>query len=533
MEVSKIASLLSGSEKQYIIGSLNKEIEDELLKTIVYIINDDHSNVSSNTAKLFLEKKIVPVAKLNNGSPTIIVFKEKYNMITEVKLDRSNILSEIVPELGGIKYIASKISNDTSENLSNIENITVSQVLYFLQEQYYKLDPFLGTRKDGIFFDNGKVIAATNLAPSHRVHNGYVYLDSSLGLKNNAKRVSQKIARSAFEQIKEDVDGALVNQNTSIYLVVSSVIVDIVMPFFTPNISFSTNNKDDFELIKNGFFRNIFGYIKDLTGSSYDFIEASISTSSSPILMNNATKEVLELAEYQYRKKTFKKKKSHNNSYFTEKMSPVFIHSDKAIPGFLHIEAVVSSGLLDGIYAGKNTSMMSSIISHVVSNKDKIIQLTSLVRKQFQDEIRNSILSNSSGLYYVFETVLPALVLHSLLYSSNSVLSLLKQMIINHTNKSILKRNEVLSFVKKDKKKIFNMIYGDSREVIMVGIDIEDIVKSLDLVSINKKSLLEFLSSNSIKLIERSAFRNYKTKEENKTMLSISNKNDNLTFFLI
>lgn len=529
IETAKIGSILSEKEKKFIMNGLSSKIDDKLLNAVEYILDEDNTDISNKIHKFMLDKGVFPVSKNYSSSPELVFYVKSLKKTIVVPIDRSNILSIIIPELGGIRLIIKKLSIEDPSGPGNSENAVLTRILYFMQEIYRSVPYHNGDKQFGIFLYD-EIISNISKSTEGIVSNGNVFVNSGKNIHIPKKKTIQKSAVSSIESFKDFASESIDNINTASIIMYSSILNHIIKPMYALNILFNTNDNISFEMIKRGLLSSNFGYYNDMCLSDSKSIVKKIYSSTAPTLISGASTEILEIAESPYNSLISVRNRYGNDSTIQNNIGSIFVYGSSHMKynSFAKISIKTSQSILDNIYESSKNEKTGNILTYISGNYEKAIDISNRIRKEFSSDIKGTILSSNALAYAEMEKLLPSMVMIEMLYGKTDYKIHLRQIIANHMNKISLTKTGILEYANKSGSRI-GIMSSAEKKLILYSFCIDEAVNDIKMFCITPVDIISFIEKE-FRTISGDTAHNYKL--ENGGIYNV-NKKKNIVEFVV
>lgn len=494
-DLSRVVSLLQKKDRDYILTAVKGKINDDLYYTVEYGAAAESDSITRKLEEIFIKKNIYICTRNFLSQPAIYYYIASNNTAKRIPTDKHNISSVLIPELGGMQYLNSRIFGDSVVDSSS-ENAIVNVVQQFVAQKYSGLHQHRGVYFGGVYCENGSVVKALKGRPTERTKNGIIFLNSDIDINIKGARTLLKTVKTGIDLSSERLSDSIENIHTAIWIIMSAPLLQIVSPIFSTNVNFILPEGSNFTLIKKSLFENEIKYYTD--GNSFDdmSIKKTLCMSMSPVVVKDASIGIIKHCSKQYMSEEVDK-----NGIVRKKISSLYNFSEKKNDYFLNIKIESGKGPLNNLYSKKTGISNSDFISFFGESPSKTRQAVFEIRKIFQDMIKNSIVENSSMGYYYFEMLLPAITAYYRIFGGSNIKSFIQQLFINHTQMITVTESEFISWAKSKSHKY--EIQGRKVDICVFS------EKDLKHKLVNKTSVSNLIATK-IKTLSDNTLHNYK-----------------------
>lgn len=430
IDIARVASTMNNINRSIVIDAISVDISGdivELLKPYIEGSNDDYiariTELVSNRNIEFTSR----IIRLNGDNSSIRFYNKEMKYYKDFNVDKNGIMNELVPELGGFRFIASYcgINNDNiPSGFNTVESFILYAILKVVHAEFASLPVFDRFYGSGIHKMGEKVVfnskhGVYGLGGRHSF-GGVLFNPSDIDVRLPKTRPTKNSASSVIKELEEKMSGfvstADKRHTLSAILLASSSVVPILSRANKPIVAIygaGLYTRDGLrQRIFNGCFRN-----SNVVNTESDFVLKTIADGSTSFIvsdLNRFTQKTLKkLASERFGTETVNRFKNTDSTVKTINTAPIFVFSED--PWLIEESIVFNFPARVSSEAGSflyDTDDISSIlISYCMNNHKKIVA----IEDKFVQKIRKKLnLKNMSSKHpYVdfFEKILAGMCL--------------------------------------------------------------------------------------------------------------------------
>ncbi len=430
IDIAKYVSSFPSSSKDLYLQSISSDLRDDVvsvLKPYIYGDNSDHDMIILDMIENENVELCSRTLKMNNESSGIVIYNKRLKFFKEFSIERSSIANELIPDMGGIRMIASRcsISSDmVPSGYSSIDTYIISMVLKSIQRIVGTL-PITGrTYSSGVnIVGNTSFYAHTGgvygLKGKHSIL-GNLITGGSISPNIPNVKLTKKAANDSLAKIINTCKEYITHDNDEFKyfgaLLVSSLVSPLLMKSNKFTIGIVGANKYSMDGIIYSVFNGVFKNSRILNTDS-DFVVGKAIDGSTSILVTERKKSISgfidNTAAERYGTVTESRNRNLDMVISSVNTSPIvtfgdleWIIDDTVIFNFTAKTFNSSEGrLLEYI------DQSGGIASYVMANRKKLLKFEDDFITMAKKNMRSGKISNKNSYLDFFEKILPAMCL--------------------------------------------------------------------------------------------------------------------------
>ncbi len=403
IDISRVISGMNKINRGIILDSISSDISGDVIDLIKPYIDGSDDNYISRISELINNKNIEFVARivrLNGDTSSIRFYNRDMQYYKDFNVDRNGIINELVPEMGGFRFIASYCGvnkDNIPSGFSTIESFILYAILKVVHGEFGVLPVFDRFYGSGVHRVMGKVVfnskgSVYGLNGKHSF-GGVLFNANNVDVTLSKTRPTRATASEAIRRFAVKMNGFISTADRrgelAAILIASSAVVPLLDRGNKPIMAVYDSGlytKDGLiQKIFNGCFRNA-----NIVNTESDFVIKNIADGSTSFLvseLNQYTKKILvKLASERYGTETISRFRNTDSTIKTINTAPIFVFSEKpwvideAI--VFNFPARVSSEAGSFLYDTDDISNI--IISYSINSYKKI----KTAENKFVDDVR-------------------------------------------------------------------------------------------------------------------------------------------------
>lgn len=430
IDIAKYVSCFSNVEKDMYLAGISSDIPDDIIDMMKPYIEGDDDTHEAKIAALIDDENIELCArtvKINGESSSIIFYNKRMKYFKEFNIDRTGIVNEFIPDIGGYRYISKYCGIDRGKaptGHSSVDNYIVSLVTKVIHREFSTLPVFRGSRSSGAHYIGEVPVFATRDtvfgANGKHAVDGIIFDDVDIDVHIPKIKPTKRQVKQSIQNIVDASAGFVTSEKNEYEYFALMIASSVVLPFVHRANKFVATIVGANNYIEDGMKYRIFsGVMKNsrVINTDSDYVVKKIVDGSSSILVTNMKKslsKVLEItAKERFGSIHSSRIKASENIKTTINTSPLFVFTDKE---WLIDDAVIFNFYPRAINSPDSRlydfNDESGIIAHyMIKNIKKIQQAEEKFIKYAKKVIRTDRVVDKNSYIDFFEKILPAMCL--------------------------------------------------------------------------------------------------------------------------
>jgi hypothetical protein len=430
IDVAKSMSMFTPVEKDMFLTGISSDIPIDIIDMVKPYIDGGDDDHETKIYKLIDDGNIELCArnvKISGDSSSIIFYNKRMKYFKEFTIDRSGIVNEFIPDIGGFRYISTYcgIGRDKApKGYSSVDSYITAVVTRVIHREFSTLPVYTGSRSSGVHLIDGVPVMAYGdsvfgLNGKHSI-GGVIIEGSSTNVIVPKTKPTKRQVVSYLSDIVESSKGFIVSENNEYEYFALMMASSIVLPFVSKANKFTATIVGANNYIRDGIIYRIFNGIfsnSRVVSTDSDYVIKSIADGSSSILVTDLkreTKNTIEsIAKERFGSEHLSRVRAYDPIKVTINISPIVVFSDS---DWIIDDSVVFnfrprvSNVSDSrLYEYGDVS--GSIASYVFSNIKKIAQIEEKFISKARMIIKSDKIVDKNSYMDFFEKILPAMVL--------------------------------------------------------------------------------------------------------------------------
>lgn len=430
IDIARVVASMNKINRGIVIDAISADISGDvvdMLKTYIDGSNDDYIAKISELINNKDVEFVARIVRLNGDSSSIRFYNKKMRYFKDFNVDKNGIINELVPELGGFRFIASYCGinkDNTPSGFKTIDAFILYVILKVVHGEFGNLPLFDRFYGSGVHRIGEKIVfnaknEVHGLSGRHSF-DGVLFNASNIDVVLPKSRYTKSNASSAIDNLAERLKGFISSADNRHKLASIMIASSSIMPMLDRGnkaiISIygaGLYTKDGFkQRIFRGCFRNANVVktdsdfvIKDMTDGSTSFVVSDL---------NNKTRDILtKLASERFGTETTNRFRNTDSTVKTINTAPLFVFSDE--PWIIEESFVFNFPARVGSEAGSflyDTDDISSIIiQYAINNYKKVKAAEDKFVSKMRKKLNSKDLNSRHPYVDFFEKILPGMCL--------------------------------------------------------------------------------------------------------------------------
>jgi len=430
IDIARVASAMTKVHKSVLIDNISKDISGEVIELVKPYIDGSDDNHVAKISELTIKSNLEfcsRVIRLNGDPSSIRFFNKKMKYYKDFNVDRNGVLNDLIPELGGFRYIAS-FCNISSDNVpagyTSVDSFIIYAILKVVQSEFGSLPVFDRFYGDGIHSIFDKIVFNSSdgvhgLDGKHG-YNGVLLQPADIDVKIPKLRATKQSTESAISEIVDAfsgfVSGSEDRDMLAAVLTASSLVVPILKNANKPVMAIYGCGPYTMDGAKKKIFNGVFKNAHVVNTDS-DFVIKNIADGSSCMLvttMNKSINKVLnKLATERFGSETISRFKNTDNVVKTTNTAPILVFTEEM---WLIDESIVfnfpaRASSEAGSFLYEDDDVSGTIASFVMSNEKKLLSLEEKFVAKVKKELKKKKMTSKHPYVDFFEKILASMCL--------------------------------------------------------------------------------------------------------------------------
>ena len=425
IDMSVACSYMSKIHRGVLIDSISKDISGDVIDLIKPYIDGSNDDYISRISELISRKNIELVSRmirLNGDASSIRLYNKKMGYFKDFNVDKTGVMNELIPELGGFRFIAS-YSDLNRDNIpsgfATIEAFIIYAILKIVHGEFGNLPVFDRFCKDGVHMLGDNIVFSSKhdvygLGGKHS-YDGVLFTKAEIDVSLPKTRASRASASTAIDiiatQLKGFISSADDMNKLAAILLASSVAVPVLTRANKPLISIYGAGQYTKDGAKQKIFKGCFRNARVINTDS-DFVVKNISDGGTSILvsdLNSSTQKILtKLGSERLGTETTSRFRNTDTTMRTINTSPILVFSNK--PWIIdesivfNFPARVSSEAGSFLYDTEDVS--AALVSFVMHGHKKIAAIEDKYVAKIRKKLKKKNLNSKHPYIDFFEKIL-------------------------------------------------------------------------------------------------------------------------------
>jgi len=430
IDISRIISRMNTVNRGVVLDSLSKLLPQDIVDLVKPYIDGSDNNYISKISELINNKNIElssRIVRLNGDSSLIRFYNKDMKYFKDFNLDKNGIMNELIPEIGGVKYIASYCGVN-KENIpagyNTIESFVVNMVMKVVHSEFAALPVFDRFYGPGVHRIGDKIVynskhGVYGLGGRHSF-GGVLFSPSSTDVRIPKTRPTKNTVVSAISQIVKSVEGFIPSADRLNEIFAILISSSAVLPVLKRANKSTLSVYGAGTYTKNGMIRKVFeGCFRNsiFMNTESEFVLKKIADGTTSILVSditNKTEKILKkLSIERFGTETISRFKNTDSTIKSINTTPIVVFSESPIiieesmifnfPARISSEA--DSFLVD------TDDMSHVIISFVMNSHKKLIAAENKFVSAVLKKLSKKRLDSKHPYVDFFEKILPGMCL--------------------------------------------------------------------------------------------------------------------------
>lgn len=430
IDIARIVSKMNTISRGMVLDAVSKIIPQDIVDLIKPYIDGSDNNYVMKISELINNKHIEltsRIVRLNGDSSLIRFYNKDMKYFKDFSLDKNGIMNELVPEIGGVKYIASYCGvngENIPSGFSTIESFIVSTVMKVIHSEFAALPVFDRFYGAGVHKIGDKIVynskhGVYGLGGRHSF-GGVLFSASDTDVMIPKTRPTKNTASAAISRIVESVNGFIPSADgmSELFaiLVASSAVLPVLNRANKPILSVYGAGV----YTKNGMIRRVFeGRFRNskCLNTDSEFVVKKSADGSTAVLVSELTpkteKILRKLSLERYGTETISRFKNTDSTIKSINTSPIVVFSqspwliDESM--VFNFPARVSSEASAYLVDADDVSHI--LISFVMNSLKKILSAESKFVSAVLKKLNKKRLDSRHPYVDFFEKILPGMCL--------------------------------------------------------------------------------------------------------------------------
>ncbi len=430
IDIARVASGMNKVNRGIIIDSISTSISGDIVELLKPYINGSNDDYIVKISELINNKDIEFVARivrLNGDSSSIRFYNKKMRYYKDFNVDKNGIVNELIPEIGGIRFISSYCSlseDNIPSGFKTIESFIIYAILKVVHSEFGNLPLFDRFYGSGIHKIGEKVVFNSKngiygLKGRHSF-DGVLFNASDVDVSLPKTRPTKASASSAISEIVDKFKGFIASVEDRHKLIGVMVASSAVLPLTERgnkfNIAVYGAGLYTRDGMKERIFRGCFRNANVINTDSEFVIKNIVDGSTSPLVidLNKTTEKTLKkIAQERFGAITVSRFRNTDSTVKSINTSPVFVFSEE--PWVIDESFVFNFPARIGSEAGSflyDTDDISYIIvQYAMNNLKKIRSAEDKFILKVRKKLKTENINSRHPYIDFFEKILPAMCL--------------------------------------------------------------------------------------------------------------------------
>ena len=433
-DMARIASSMTKIHKGILIDNISRDIGGEVIELIKPYLEGSNDNFIGKISEMTIRGNIEFLARIIrlNGDPSSIrFFNRKMRYYKDFNVDGKGVSNELIPELGGFRYIAS-YCGITAEKLpsgfATVESFITYAILKVAQSEFGSLPVFDRFYSSGVhrLFDRVVFNSIDGVYGLDNKHGfGGVLLESSdIDFHVPKIKASKNSACTAIETLVDSfagfVSGSEDRHVLAALLTASSLSVPLMKNANKPVMAIYGGGPYLKDGAKKKIFKGVFRNSNVINTDSY-FVIKTIADGSSSILvtdLDSSVRNTLEkLATERFGTETVTRFRNTENLVTKTNTAPICVFADEM---WLIDESIVfnfpaRASSEAGAFLYEEDDVSGIIVSYILANQKRLLQIEEKYVEKVKKILKKKKMTSKHPYVDFFEKVLGAMCLSELI----------------------------------------------------------------------------------------------------------------------
>lgn len=433
IDAARVVSVMPKIEKNIIIDILTRDLSTEIIDIIKPQIEGSSDDFIAKMSELVTKEHIEFSARMIRASTdanSIRFYNKRMQYFKDFVVDKTGILNDLVPDLGGLRYISSYCGispESVPAGFQSVDIFVIYVLLKVCQTEFSALPLFNKTCGAGVHMLRDKPVfnckkGIHGLNGKHS-YDGILLEQAEIDAFVPKRRINKPMAKEAFENIRRVVSGFVSNTEKRDFLasilIASSCVFPLLKKSNKATIVFYMSGPYSTDGIKQRIFRGVFRNAI-IAKTESDFVLKQLSDGNTSIVaveMNKSVQKTLkELATERFKEVTLTRYKNSDTIRKKMNSSPLVIFSnnewhieESVVFNFpVKVESEVGAHFIEEQdYAG-------TLAAFCVNNAKKLLTIEKTLLKKAKNNIKKREYRRHNYVDF-FEKILSAMCLADIL----------------------------------------------------------------------------------------------------------------------
>ena len=434
LDIAKVIAVYTKAEREIFVSGLSPDIPEDVIAILRPYVDGNDDSHEAKISDMIDEDNIELSAKIiksNGDSSSVLFYNKEMRYFKEFQVDRTGVINEFIPDLGGFRYISlvCGINRDkVPSGYTTIDSYIAALVLKIIQREFARLPLFQRFVSSGVhvvgeipFFAHKSGVYGTG--GRHSV-DGVLVNSPKIEPAIPRAKYSKRQSNMALHKVVAESAGFITNDAKEhelfALMCVSSLISPMLQKVNKFTISVVGANKYTKEGLVHAIFKGVFRNAIPIKTDSGYVINQTVDGSSSILVVEDdkeISKSIYNISRERIREETIVRSRNSNKVFTMVNAAPLVVFTEK--PWLMEDSIVfnfkprVASSPDSILYDFEDLS--GGIATYIVSNYRRIKQLEEKFISFAKKKVRTDEIVDKSAYVDFFEKIIPAMCLVELL----------------------------------------------------------------------------------------------------------------------